>query len=477
LKTGGDQLADEYECNVCGTVYDENKEKKSFKEEPDDWACPLCASDKTHFELKEQPKSPAPSVGEEPDETSEYLAQWRRTSDDFEIHMADIHAMAETGKSISEPMRTRVKSISWDDILMKGAQLAKIPIDAEEPVNAQTVIGPKAKQPLVIETPVYITHMSFGALSREAKIALAKGSAAAKTAMCSGEGGILPESLDSAYKYIFEYVPNKYSVTDEYLSRVDAVEIKIGQSAKPGMGGHLPGNKVTKEIAAIRGFPEGTDITSPPHFTDIQSKEDLKETVDSLRDKTSGKPVGIKLAAGNIEADMEIALFAKPDFITIDGRAGATGSAHKFVKASASIPTIFAVYRARKFLDNKGADDVSLLITGGLRVSPDFAKAIALGADAVAIGTAALMALGCQQHRICNTGKCPIGIASQDPVLRARLDIDKSAQRLENFLSACNQELKDFARLTGNNDIHELSSSDLCTANSEISNHSTIEHV
>jgi len=163
--------------------------------------------------------------------------------------------------------------------------------------------------------------------------------------------------------------------------------------------------------------------------------------------------------------------------VVIDGRAGATGSAHKFVKASASVPTVFAAYRARMFLDDNGADGVSLLITGGLRISPDFAKVIALGADAVAIGTAALMALGCQQHRICNTGQCPIGIASQDPVLRARLNIDKSAQRLENFLSVCNQELKDFARLTGNNDIHGLSSSDLCTANSEISNHSAIEHV
>ena len=470
-------MADEYECNVCGTIYDEAKQQKSFREEPDDWACPLCASDKTHFKLKEETKSSGISAEERVVETDEYLSEWRRPLDDFEMHMADIHAMAETGKSISEPMRTRVTSVSWDEILIKGAQLARIPVDAKEPVNTGTVIGPKAKQPLVIETPVYITHMSFGALSREAKIALAKGSAAARTAMCSGEGGILPESLDSAYKYIFEYVPNKYSVTDEYLSRVDAVEIKIGQSAKPGMGGHLPGNKVTKEIAAIRGFPEGTEITSPAHFKDMQSQDNLKKTVSWLRDKTSGKPVGIKLAAGNIEADMEIALFARPDFITIDGRAGATGSAHKFVKASASVPTIFAVYRARKFLDDKGADGVSLLITGGLRVSPDFVKAIALGADAVAIGTAALMALGCQQHRICNTGRCPIGIASQDPELRARLDIDKSAKRVENFLGVCNQELKDFARLTGNKDIHSLSSSDLCTVNSEISNHTAIEHV
>ena len=470
-------MMNKYECDVCGHLYDEEKEKKVFKEEPDSWACPVCASDKMQFKPKEEAKSTVVSTEEKVSQDDEYLSEWRRISDDFETHMADIHTMAETGDSISEPMRTRVNSISWNDILIKGAQLATIPVDTKEPVKTQTVIGPKARQPLVIETPVYITHMSFGALSKEAKIALAKGSAAAKTAMCSGEGGILPDSLNNAHKYIFEYVPNKYSVTDEYLRKVDAVEIKIGQSAKPGMGGHLPGNKVTREIAEIRDFPEGTDITSPPHFKDIQNKDDLKKTVDFLREKTSGKPIGIKLAAGNIEDDMEIALFTKPDFITIDGRAGATGSAHKFVKASTSVPTVFAVYRAKKFLDSKGANDVSLLVTGGFRVSGDFAKAIALGADAIAIGSAALMALGCQQYRICNTGKCPIGITSQNPELRARLDIDKSAKRLENFLKVCNEELKGFARLTGNIDIHNLSVTDLCTVNSEISNHTEVEHV
>ncbi len=472
-------MAKQYECDVCGHIYDEHKEKKGFEQESDDWACPICASDKTQFKPKESvPAAAGAEVKEQPSAQDEdYLSQWRRMSDDFEIHMSDIHAMAESGRSIAEPMRTRAKTICWDDILIKGAQLAKIPVDPSDAVNTQTVIGPKAKQPLVLETPVYVTHMSFGALSKEAKVALAKGSAAVKTAMCSGEGGILPESLECAYKYIFEYVPNKYSVTDEYLARVDAVEIKIGQSAKPGMGGHLPGHKVTKEIAEIRGFAEGADITSPPHFKDIRNKDDLKKTVDWLRDKTAGKPVGIKLAAGNIEADMEIALYAGPDFITIDGRAGATGSAHKFVKASASIPTVFAVHRARQFLDGQGIKDVSLLVTGGFRVSPDFAKAIALGADAIAIGTAALMAVGCQQYRICDTGKCPVGVTSQDPQLRSRLDINRSAKRVENFLRISNDELKDFARLTGNRDLRDLSVSDLCTVNSEISNYTAIEHV
>jgi len=294
--------------------------------------------------------------------------------------------------------------------------------------------------------------------------------------MSSGEGGILPESLEASCRYIFEYVPNKYSVTDENLKLVDAVEIKIGQSAKPGMGGHLPGSKVTREIAAIRGFREGQDIISPSHFPDIRSKEDMA-TVTHLRLRTGGKPIGIKLAAGHIEEDIDIALYAGVDFITIDGRAGGTGASPKVVKNSASVPTIFALARARTILDSRGADTVSLIITGGLRVSSDFAKALAMGADAIAVGTAAMMAAGCQQYRICNTGKCPVGIATQDPAPRARLDVDKSAVRVANFFKAVNEELRDFARLSGNDNVHHLSPGDLCTTNSEIPIHTFIEHV
>jgi glutamate synthase domain-containing protein 2 len=210
---------------------------------------------------------------------------------------------------------------------------------------------------------------------------------------------------------------------------------------------------------------------------DIKTGDDLKRTVSWLREASEGKPIGIKFAAGHIEADLEVALYAEPDFITIDGRAGATGSAPKFIKAAASVPTIFAIYRARKFLNEKGVKGVSLLLTGGLRISSDFAKAIALGADGIAIGTSALMAIGCQQYRICNTGKCPMGITTQDPELRARFNIDSAAKRLENFLNVSTEELKDFARLTGNDDVHKLSINDLCTTNSEISNHTDIEHV
>jgi methylamine---glutamate N-methyltransferase subunit C len=464
-----------YECNLCSHIYDETREEVRWADLPDDWTCPICGSGKDDFSSSSAPApttSPVSSTIE-----GDYLAEWRRPVDDFETHMADIHHISTTGQSVVEPMRTRVPSFSWDEILVKGAQLAKFPLNKSQPVRTQTIIGPGAAVPLVIESPVIVSHMSFGALSREAKLALAKGSAEAKTAMCSGEGGILPECLDATYKYIFEYVPNKYSVTDEYLSQVDAVEMKIGQSAKPGMGGHLPGHKVTREIAAIRGSREGQDIVSPSRFQDIRTRDDLKMKVDELRRRTGGKPVGIKLAAGHLEEDIDIALYAGADFITIDGRAGGTGAALKVVKNSTSVPTIFALSRARKVLNARGADNVSLIITGGFRVSSDFVKALAMGADAVAVGTAAMMALGCQQYRICNTGKCPVGIATQDPALRARMDVEMSAARVANYFKVNTEEIMDFARLSGNNNIGSLSLSDLCTTNSEISNHTGIEHV
>jgi glutamate synthase domain-containing protein 2/rubredoxin len=467
-----------YLCQVCEYVYDEDRKGASWAELADDWLCPVCESTKSQYgPLDGVPAAGGPAQAATASDASVSLDELRRERDDLESYMHDIHRIAETGESVIEPMRTTLPSPWWDSVLIKGAQLAKIPLNVGEPVNTSTTIGPNADRPLVVQTPIYVTHMSFGALSREAKIALSQGSAAVGAAMCSGEGGILPESLESAYRYIFEYVPNRYSVSDENLKRVDAIEIKFGQSVKPGMGGHLPGKKVSPEIAAVRGFPVGTDIVSPSHFPDILTRDDLLRTVEGLREVSRGRPIGVKLAAGSIEADLEVALYARPDFVTIDGRAGATGAAPKFIKMATSVPTLFALWRARKYLDVHGPSGVSLLITGGLRISPDFAKAIAIGADAVAVGTAALMAIGCQQYRQCDTGRCPMGIATQDPNLRARLDVGSAAQRLTNYLRVSTEELCDFARLTGNDDVHGLSVSDLCTTDSEIAAHTSIEHV
>ncbi|MFW2366370.1 MAG: glutamate synthase-related protein [Desulforhopalus sp.] len=468
-----------YLCNVCEYVHDEEKTGQQWDDLPVDWMCPVCGSSKdycTKTDEKISAQGP-PEKHLEKTEKAPTPVDLQKTMATAEPYFADIQAIARSSYTMNEPMRTKEPVISWDEILIKGAQLARLPLNQEDPVKTTTVIGPRANKPLIIETPIYISHMSFGALSKQAKTALAKGSAAIKTLICSGEGGILPEEYDAAYRYIFEYVPNQYSVSEENLKKVGAIEIKIGQSAKPGLGGHLPGEKVTPEIALIRGKKEGEDIYSPSHFKDIRTREELKSRVDWLREKSGGRPIGVKLAAGDIEADLEIAVYARPDFITIDGRAGSTGSAPKFVKASTSIPTLFALYRARKYLDENDAEGISLIITGGLRISSDFAKALAMGADAVAISTAALIAIGCQQYRVCNTGKCPVGIATQDPELCRRLDVDQAAGLLENFLRVSTDELRSFARLTGNDDVHKLSIRNLCTTNSEISNHTAIEHV
>ena len=440
-----------YRCTVCNHIYDEEREGKPFSQLD---VCPVC----------KQPVSGFEEIKEETNSVSDYR------------YMKEIQEMAATGKPIIEAMGTKMAMPNWDDILIMGAQLNPPPLEEHAQVDITTVIGKKAKKPMVLAGPVYISHMSFGALSKEIKTALAKGSAMAGTAMCSGEGGILPEERAAAEKYIFEYVPNLYSVTPENLKNADAIEIKIGQGTKPGMGGHLPGEKVTPEIAKIRNKLVGKDVISPSKFPDINTKEDLKELVDQLRMASEGRPIGIKIAAGKIEKDLEYCVYAEPDFITIDGRGGATGASPRIVRDATSVPTIYALYRARKYLDSVHAK-IDLVITGGLRVSSDFAKALAMGADAVAIASAAMVAAACQQYRICGSGRCPAGVATQDPELRARVKIDACAQRVANFLNCSFEELRTFARITGHEKLHDIGVEDLATISREISEFTNISHV
>ena len=456
-----------YQCSICGTIFDEEKEGRKLEELTE---CPVCKHPISKFERIDSGQKTETAA--ELKEALGYDPQYER-QDINSRYMKEIHEMAVSGKSLDSSMGTRMPLPSWDDILLLGAQLNPPPLLDHDPVETRTVIGKHARKPMVLESPIYISHMSFGALSREAKIALSKGSAMAKTAMCSGEGGILPEEKAAAYKYIFEYIPNKYSVTDDNLRNADAIEIKIGQGTKPGMGGHLPGEKVTAEIAALRGKKPGEEIQSPSRFSEICSKEDLKAMVTMLRERSDGRPIGIKIAAGHIEQDLEHCIYAEPDFITIDGRGGATGSSPLLLRESTSIPTIYALSRARKYLDAVQSD-ISLVITGGLRVSSDFSKALAMGADAVAIASAALIAAACQQYRICGSGNCPMGIATQKPELRARLDVDKAAQRVANFLNVSLKELKTFARITGHTSVHDLSVADLMTLDRDIATYTEI---
>ena len=465
-----------YVCSVCGYVYDEEAEGRPISELE---KCPVCQQPASVFKpagegAAASPVMPAPVAQESASAAPGYDPALKR-EDPTARYMAEIHEMSVSGESLHAAMGTLLPMPKWEDILMLGAQLDPAPLNDGEDVSVRTVIGKKARQPMVLESPVFISHMSFGALSAEAKTALSKGAAAAKTAMCSGEGGILPQEREAAYKYIFEYIPNKYSVTDENLKAADAIEIKVGQGTKPGMGGHLPGSKVTPEIAAVRGKTVGEDIQSPSKYPDINSEADLKALVDELRARSEGRPIGIKLAAGHIEADLKYALAAKPDFITIDGRGGATGSSPYFLRESTSVPTIYALARARKFLDAVGSD-VELIITGGLRVSSDFAKAIAMGADAVAVATGPMIALGCQQYRICGSGYCPVGIATQNPELRKRLDVEGGAKRVANYLIVSTEELKTFARISGVKDIHDLTLKNLITTDQAIADCTGIPH-
>jgi len=472
-----------YKCKICGEIYDDDEEPVKFEDLPEDWRCPLCNSPKSAF-VRVDDGTPAPEK-EEPQQTSKKTTSTDSDVEDLSIDLAfvrndngpmdEIHEISISGRSIGEAMETLMPVPSFNDILFLGGQLAHPPLDDGAEVDISVTIGKKSKKPMVIETPIYISHMSFGALSGRAKIALSKGSAMAKTAMCSGEGGVLYDEMNNAYKYIFEYVPNKYSVNMETFENCDAVEIKIGQGTKPGMGGHLPGGKVTDIIAVMRGRPVGKDILSPSRFPEINSPKDLKAMVDMLRKETKGKPIGVKIAAGHIEEDLEYISESGCDFITIDGRGGATGSSPKYLKDATSVPTIYALSRARKYMDEHGMEQ-ELIITGGLRTSKDFIKALAMGADAIALASGPLMALGCQRFRACNSGRCPVGIATQDPELESRLDTAKGAQRVANYLNVSSEEIRVFLRVSGHKSLSELSLDDLCTISSEISENTDIRH-
>ncbi len=473
-----------YKCGVCGYVFDEEAEGKKLEELGE---CPMCKQPLDKFELVDSEEEQL-SVGDNDDGAAcvecgsadddaidlSYPKETRKTTGHYR-YMKEIQEMAVNGKSIIEAMGTKMSMPNWDDILIMGAQLNPMPLSEHAPVSTMTVIGKHAKRPMILDSPVYISHMSFGALSKETKVAMAEGSAMAKTAMCSGEGGILPEEREASYRYIFEYVPNRYSVTDENLRRADAIEIKIGQGTKPGMGGHLPGEKVTPEIAKIRNKPLGEDIISPSTIPDVETKEDLRELVAELRRRSDGRPIGIKIAAGKLEKDLEYVVFAEPDFITIDGRGGATGASPAIIRDATSVPTVYALHRARKYLDAVRCD-AELVITGGLRVSSDFAKALAMGADAVAVASAVMVAAACQQYRICGSGMCPVGVATQDEELRKRLKGEAAAKRVANYLNCCKEELKVFARITGHSNVHDLNLGDLCTINREISEYTDIMH-
>jgi glutamate synthase domain-containing protein 2/nitrite reductase/ring-hydroxylating ferredoxin subunit len=355
----------------------------------------------------------------------------------------------------------------WTSIQIITGQLARKPLLDDAPVGTELIVGPTAKRPLRLEIPLIVSDMSFGALSQEAKVSLARGAELAGTGICSGEGGMLPEEQQANSRYFYELASARFGWSLDKVTRVQAFHFKGGQGAKTGTGGHLPGDKVRGRIAQVRNLPEGQPAISPATFPDLHSVADFRRVADEVREVSGGIPIGFKLSAQHIEDDIDFALAVGCEYIILDGRGGATGAAPELFKDNISVPTIPALARARRHLDRAlgrvGGREVTLFITGGLRTEGDFCKAFALGADGIALANAAIQAIGCLGMRACHTNNCPVGIATQKPHLRARLEVERSALQLRNFFAATVEMMQVMARACGHSHLRDFNLDDLTT--------------
>jgi len=393
-----------------------------------------------------------------------------------EPSVAFIHQLAKEGLSklghhgqMSAMGVPQYQLPKWDDLQIMVAQMASKPLMEDQLVETELVIGPQTKKPLVLKIPLFVSDMSFGALSEEAKTAMARGAELAGTGICSGEGGVLSEEHNENSRYFYELASAKFGYKEELLKSVQAFHFKGGQGAKTGTGGHLPGSKNVGKIPLVRGIPEGEPAVSPPTFKDLVTVEDFKQFAQHVRDITGGIPIGFKLSANHIEKDIQFALDAGADYIILDGRGGGTGAAPEIFRDHISVPTIPALARARRYLDEQGASGrVTLIITGGLRLPMDFVKAMALGADGIAIANSAMQSIGCVAARMCNTNNCPAGIATQKKDLRQKLNVDKSAQQLHNFFNASTELMQVMARACGHHHLNQFNREDLATWHREM---------
>ncbi len=401
----------------------------------------------------------------------------------------DIHIKAELGRYRMRGFSLFKKIPTWDDLTFMPGTLTRFVIEGyREKCLTKTIIGPNAKKPLELDIPVYITGMSFGALSYEAKTALARGATMAGTATCSGEGGMIPDERRYSSKWFYQLIQSRYGFNPNHLRLADAVEFFIGQGCKVGLGGHLMGQKVTDQVAEMRSLPAGIDQRSPARHPDWMGPDDLALKIQEIREATDGQiPIQLKLGAARVYDDVRMAAKTGPDSIYIDGMEGGTGAGPHLATEETGVPGIAAIRQARKALDDVGkSGDITLIYAGGIRNGADLAKAIALGADAVAIGHSALIALNCNKDipeadfptemgveagycYHCHTGRCPVGITTQDPVLRQRLDPDAAAIRVYNFLHTLTIEAQLFARACGKTNIHSLEPEDLAALTMEAS--------
>ncbi|MDM7938660.1 MAG: glutamate synthase-related protein [Cyanobium sp. CZS 48M] len=383
--------------------------------------------------------------------------------------LALIHDLAEHGLEQLGPHGPiaamgvpRSELPSWDHLQILVAQLACQPLPDDAPVATELVLGPQAARPLRLRIPIFVSDMSFGALSEEAKVALARGAEQAGTGICSGEGGMLPEEQAANGRYLYELAPGRFGYREGLLQQVQAFHFKGGQAAKTGAGGHFPGIKTTARIAALRGVSVGEPVISPSTFTDLSTVDDFRRFADRVREISGGIPVGFKISAQHIEADLDFAIDAGADYIILDGRGGGTGAAPLLFRDHISVPTIPALARARRHLDRREASGrVTLIITGGLRTHADCIKAMALGADGIALANASIQAIGCVGARLCHTNNCPAGIATQDAELRRRLNIDHAADRLARFFEATVALMQVMARACGHTTLQGFNRNDL----------------
>jgi glutamate synthase domain-containing protein 2 len=364
----------------------------------------------------------------------------------------------------------------WDDIQLLTAQLHKAPLLDDAPVGTDVVIGPNAQKPMRLRIPLFVSDMSFGALSEPAKVALAMGAEMAGTGICSGEGGMLPEEQAANSRYFYELASGRFGFEWEKLDKVQAFHFKGGQGAKTGTGGHLPGHKVKGKIADVRELEEGQDAISPSRFPEWTTPAQIKEFADKVRSRTGGIPIGYKLSAQHIEKDIDAAIEVGVDYVILDGRGGGTGAAPIIFRDNISVPTIPALARARRHLDKIGRKDISLVITGGLRKPADFIKALAMGADAIAVSNAAMQAIGCIAMRACHTNNCPVGIASQRPELASRIIVENSAKQLANFFGASVELMQVMARACGHDHLSKFNADDLTTWKREMADLSGVAY-
>ena len=401
----------------------------------------------------------------------------------------DIHIKSELGRYRMRGFSLFKKIPSWDDLTFLPGTLTRFVIEGyREKCLTKTVLGPRAKRPLQLDIPVYITGMSFGALSYEAKIALARGATMAGTATCSGEGGMIPDERRYSTKWFYQCIQSRYGFNPHHLRLADACEFFIGQGCKVGLGGHLMGQKVTDQVAEMRSLPAGIDQRSPARHPDWLGPDDLALKIEEIREATNWEiPIQLKLGAARVYDDVRMAAKTDPDMIYIDGMEGGTGAGPHLATEETGVPGIAAIRQARKALDDVGkTGEISLIYAGGIRNGGDVAKALALGADAVAIGHASLMALNCNKDipeanfeeemgveaghcYHCHTGRCPVGVATQDPKLRARLDPDAAAERVYNFLHCLAIACQMMARACGKTNVHSLEPEDLAALTMEAS--------